>query len=191
LDTFSKNEFPSFSDYTNNTARGPYTDDYHSVGNKPQQQQQQMDLLMENDVNLAQLREREDALKRLENDIVDVNMIFKDLAVMVHDQGSIIDSIESNVEQTQARVQSGNVNLESARKNQVIQQKTNQNESKLKIFIFFLLGFIIRIHCYLNYSFLDKSSQEEVYLNIDTQQCSSSYSGSHHFECSTVEELIN
>ncbi len=74
---------------------------------------------MENDINLTQLREREAALHKLENDITDVNMIFKDLAVMVHDQGEIIDSIESNVEQVQIRVNDANSHLIEAKKNQV------------------------------------------------------------------------
>ena len=84
-----------------------------------QQQQQQAQIAMEADVNMVQLREREAALNKLENDIVDVNMIFKDLAVMVHDQGEIIDSIESNVEAVQMRVTSANSHLESAKNNQV------------------------------------------------------------------------
>ena len=82
-------------------------------------QQQRAQISMENDVNLTQLREREAALRKLENDITDVNMIFKDLAVMVHDQGEIIDSIESNVEQVQIRVNDANSHLVDARKNQV------------------------------------------------------------------------
>ncbi len=83
------------------------------------QKQQQSQISMEQDVNLVQLREREAALRRLEDDIVDVNMIFKDLAVMVHDQGEIIDSIESNVEKVQVRVGEANQHLESAKKSQV------------------------------------------------------------------------
>lgn len=79
----------------------------------------QHQITMETDVNLTQLREREAALRKLENDITDVNMIFKDLAVMVHDQGEIIDSIESNIEQVQIRVTDANSHLESASKNQV------------------------------------------------------------------------
>ena len=83
-------------------------------------QQQRAQISMENDVNLTQLKEREAALRKLENDITDVNMIFKDLAVMVHDQGEIIDSIESNVEQVQIRVNDANSHLIDAKKNQVI-----------------------------------------------------------------------
>ena len=89
--------------------------------NQQNQQQNQMQISMENDINLTQLREREAALHKLENDITDVNMIFKDLAVMVHDQGEIIDSIESNVEQVQIRVNDANSHLVEAKKNQVDQ----------------------------------------------------------------------
>lgn len=85
--------------------------------------QQQHQISMENDVNLTQLREREAALQKLEHDITDVNMIFKDLAVMVHDQGEIIDSIESNVEQVQIRVTDANSHLQEAKKHQTKARK--------------------------------------------------------------------
>lgn len=42
-------------------------------------------------------------IRQLESDIVDVNKIFKDLACMVHDQGSLVDSIEENVEHSYTR----------------------------------------------------------------------------------------
>lgn len=90
-----------------------------SMLNQSQNNQQQAQIQMESDVNMSQLREREAALRRLESDIVDVNMIFKDLAIMVHDQGEIIDSIESNVEAVQIRVTEANSHLESAKKLQV------------------------------------------------------------------------
>jgi len=107
--------------FTNNAQ----TNDFQS----PQQKSQQAQVMMEQDVNLVQLREREAALHRLENDIVDVNMIFKDLAVMVHDQGEVIDSIESNVENVQIRVSDANTNLEQAKK--------SQQAARKKKFIFF------------------------------------------------------
>ena len=88
-------------------------------GYNQQQKQQQAQISMESDINLTQLREREAALRKLENDIVDVNVIFKDLAVMVHDQGEIIDSIESNVERVQISVTEANSQLQQAKKSQV------------------------------------------------------------------------
>lgn len=98
-------------------------------GGDIEEKRDQQQVQMEQDVNLVQLREREEALRSLENDIVDVNMIFKDLAVMVHDQGEIIDSIESNVENVQVRVGEANNHLQSARK--------NQQAARKKKFIFF------------------------------------------------------
>jgi syntaxin 12/13 len=113
IDFGDEDEMGSFENNRNNS--------YMSSPNQQQQQQQQQQaqLAMESDVNMQQLREREAALSKLENDIVDVNMIFKDLAVMVHDQGEIIDSIESNVEAVQMRVTTANSHLESAKVNQV------------------------------------------------------------------------
>jgi t-SNARE complex subunit (syntaxin) len=112
IDFGEEDEMGSFENNRNNSYMT-------SPNQQQQQQQQQAQLAMESDVNMQQLREREMALNKLENDIVDVNMIFKDLAVMVHDQGEIIDSIESNVEAVQMRVTSANTHLESAKVNQV------------------------------------------------------------------------
>lgn len=104
-----------------------FGDEFKSEETKNQQAQ----IAIEQDVNLVQLKEREASLRRLENDIVDVNMIFKDLAVMVHDQGEVIDSIESNVENVQIRVTEANSSLESAKK--------NQQAARKKKFIFFMI----------------------------------------------------
>lgn len=110
----------SLNDASSSQNRNPFgLDDEDQFSNSQTMQQRQAQITMESDVNLSQLREREAALRKLENDIVDVNMIFKDLAVMVHDQGEMIDSIESNVEQVQIRVNTANEHLESAKKNQV------------------------------------------------------------------------
>lgn len=102
--------------------------------------QRQAQISMESDVNLSQLKEREAALRKLENDIVDVNMIFKDLAVMVHDQGEMIDSIESNVEQVQIRVNEANTHLESAKKNQ---QKARKKKFILIVILAAVVGVIL------------------------------------------------
>ena len=50
----------------------------------------------------------------LQSDIIDVNTIFKDLATMVHEQGSMVDSIEQNVESTNIRVAEGTDQLRQA-----------------------------------------------------------------------------
>ncbi|KAF3834481.1 hypothetical protein F7725_025685 [Dissostichus mawsoni] len=49
-----------------------------------------------------------------QSDILDVNQIFKDLAVMIHDQGEMIDSIEANVENAEVHVERGTEQLQRA-----------------------------------------------------------------------------
>jgi len=77
------------------------------------QEQQQSSVTQE---DLQEIQEREDAIRQLEADIVDVNMIFKDLGTMVHEQGDLIDSIEANVEHAEADVVQGNTQLVQARR---------------------------------------------------------------------------
>ncbi|XP_022240893.1 syntaxin-12-like isoform X2 [Limulus polyphemus] len=75
-------------------------------------------LQIEDEVDLELLREREQSIKKLESDIVDVNQIFKDLASMVYEQGEIIDSIEANVESSAIHVEQGTQQLVKARHHQ-------------------------------------------------------------------------
>uniref|UniRef100_A0A8C5LMP3 Syntaxin 12 n=1 Tax=Leptobrachium leishanense TaxID=445787 RepID=A0A8C5LMP3_9ANUR len=56
-----------------------------------QMQSQEEDFeITEQDLEL--IKERESAIQKLEADILDVNQIFKDLAVMIHDQGEMIEA---------------------------------------------------------------------------------------------------
>ncbi|XP_066923485.1 syntaxin-12-like isoform X2 [Clytia hemisphaerica] len=63
-----------------------------------------------------ELKEREAAMYKLENDIVDVNEMFRDLAIWLYiDQANNIDSIEADVDPTVSHVEAGNVNWDKAR----------------------------------------------------------------------------
>ncbi|XP_065669954.1 syntaxin-7 isoform X2 [Hydra vulgaris] len=75
----------------------------------------QLQVQQEAELSLDMIKEREDALRQLESDIVDVNEIFKDLAIMVHEQGEVIDSIEANVATAAIQVETGNAQLEKAK----------------------------------------------------------------------------
>jgi len=75
----------------------------------------QLQVQAEAELDIEMIVEREEALKRLESDIVDVNEIFKELAVIVHDQGDMIDSIEAHIDTTVTHVEQGNVQLEKAK----------------------------------------------------------------------------
>ncbi|KAG4927472.1 hypothetical protein JHK85_053958 [Glycine max] len=76
------------------------------------EQKRQEILLLDNEIsfNEAMIEEREQGIREVEEQIEQANEIFKDLAVLVHDQGVVIDDIHSNIDAsagatTQARVQ--------------------------------------------------------------------------------------
>ena len=92
-------------------------------------------LLLQEEQNIEDLRERERAIRQLESDIVDVNTIFKDLATLVHEQGEMVDSIEQNVESSHIRVQEGTEQLRQAER--------YKTKSRKKKFILAVIGIVI------------------------------------------------
>ncbi|XP_060639965.2 syntaxin-12 [Anolis sagrei] len=76
------------------------------------QSQEEYEAITEQDLEL--IKERETAIRKIEADILDVNQIFKDLAMMIHDQGDMIDSIEANVENAEVHVENANDQLQRA-----------------------------------------------------------------------------
>lgn len=92
-------------------------------------------LMIEEEDRLKELEDRERAMRQLESDITDVNTIFKDLATMVHEQGEIIDSIESNIESTAVHVETG--------ADQLRQAAVYQNKARKKKIILAVVGLVI------------------------------------------------
>ncbi|XP_021952434.1 syntaxin-7 isoform X1 [Folsomia candida] len=113
------------------------------------QRQQQMLFqdLQEDEQEVEQLRLREQAIRQLESDILDVNQIFKELATMVYDQGEVVDSIESHVESAQIEVSQGASQLERAHTYQ------NQARRKQLCIICTCIGVLIVFILILYYSF--------------------------------------
>jgi len=70
--------------------------------------------LMVHELDLEEAKEREARLVQIEEDILNVNEIFRDLAVIVHEQGEAIDSIESHIEHAAIHVEHGNQQLTRA-----------------------------------------------------------------------------
>ncbi|CAB3226146.1 unnamed protein product [Arctia plantaginis] len=75
---------------------------------------QQEQLTMDTERNLVELEERERDIRSLENDIMDVNQIFKELGTMIYTQGEVVDSIESSVEHATQNVEAGTTQLREA-----------------------------------------------------------------------------
>ncbi|XP_064480969.1 syntaxin-12-like isoform X2 [Ornithodoros turicata] len=65
------------------------------------QVQAQKQIIADLDHEHAILMEREERIREIEADVLDCNQIFKDLATLVHDQGGVIDTIASNIENTE------------------------------------------------------------------------------------------
>lgn len=79
---------------------------------RKREEQQIQDQIIEDDLTL--IRDREERIRQLESDILDVNEIFKDLATMVNEQGETIDSIEGNVDKAYTNVEAGTSQLAKA-----------------------------------------------------------------------------
>lgn len=103
--------------------------------------------MMEDESAMEEVREREQAIRQLESDILDVNQIFKELATMVHEQGETIDSIEANIEQAHIQVEEGVTQLSQAATYQVTLHTQNFDKHAIilvafihsKIFIYQIL----------------------------------------------------
>lgn len=98
----------------------------------------QEQLTMQTERELLELEERERDIRQLENDIMDVNQIFKDLGQMIHDQGVVVDSIESHVEYTTENVEAGRQQLSEA-------ANYKNKLRKKKVFLGLILTIVILI----------------------------------------------
>lgn len=74
--------------------------------------QQQLLLFEEDNTRMAEHREQE--VTKVVKSIVDLNDIFKDISTMVHEQGTVLDRIDYNVEQTHTQVNEGLKQLRQA-----------------------------------------------------------------------------
>ncbi|XP_074270273.1 syntaxin-22-like [Silene latifolia] len=100
-------------------------------------------LLLDNEIvfNETIIEEREQGIQEIQNQIGEVNEIFKDLAVLVHDQGVVIDDIGSNVENAHAATAQGRSQLAQASKT----QKSNSSLTCLLLVIFGIILLIVLI----------------------------------------------
>ena len=100
-----------------------------------EQQQQQA----RPNLNLEDLREREESVRKLESDIVEVNHIFKDLATIIHNQGETVDSIESSIFRATEEVSRGATEIARARD---YADRSRRKKFYLAM-IFFIIMFVV------------------------------------------------
>ncbi|KAK0162718.1 hypothetical protein PV327_006473 [Microctonus hyperodae] len=81
--------------------------------------------------------EREDSIRRIEGDILDVNQIMREFGVLVHQQGDMIDTIENSIENVHGNVELGAQEL--------VKASNYQNKFRRKICILLVIAVAIAI----------------------------------------------
>lgn len=86
--------------------------------------------------NHQMLTERESEINHVVKSIQDLNELFKDLAVMIEDQGTIVDRIDYNIEKVSHSVQHGLTELEKA-------SKYSKTSRKMYFIAFLIVLFLV------------------------------------------------
>ncbi|KAJ3688448.1 hypothetical protein LUZ61_017612 [Rhynchospora tenuis] len=97
-------------------------------------------LFLDNEIvyNEAVIEEREQGIQEIQQQIGEVNEIFKDLAVLVHDQGAMIDDIDTHIENSVAATAQARAQLVKA-------AKTQKSSSSLICLLLVIFGVVLLI----------------------------------------------
>ncbi|XP_059667415.1 syntaxin-22-like [Cornus florida] len=100
-------------------------------------------LLLDNEIvlNEAIIEEREQGIQEIQLQISEANEIFKDLAVLVHKQGVIIDDISSNIDNSNTATRQATSQLAKASET----QRSNSSMTCLLLVIFGIILLIVMI----------------------------------------------
>jgi len=81
---------------------------------------------VENDLQFsaAVIMEREQGIREIEKSVHDVNDIFRDLAVLIGDQGNMLDDIEAGISHTAQHTDTANSELKKAAANKKKARRT-------------------------------------------------------------------
>ncbi|XP_072046492.1 syntaxin-7-like [Amphiura filiformis] len=121
----------SSTGYHDDDAQKPLMEDARRQEMQAQLQQQEAVI----DYDSALFEEREEQIRQIEAAMLDVNEIFKDLSVMVSEQGEVIDSIEANIDTAVDNVESGKTQLQKA--------STYQKKARKKMCCLFIILAIV------------------------------------------------
>ncbi|RLM54922.1 syntaxin-22-like [Panicum miliaceum] len=139
---------PSYgSSQLNNAAAGPGTRGADQQRDIQMQQQQLVEsrrtqelTLLDNEItfNEALIEEREREICKIQQEISEINEIFRDLAKLVHDQQGAIDVVESNIKTAAMETSKGEEELSRA-------AQTQESNSSMKCLLVTVLGFLMLI----------------------------------------------
>jgi len=106
-----------------------------------QKRQEMIQIESELEFNNAIIEERETGIAEIQAQIGEVNEIFQDLAILVNEQGQMIDDIESNIVSTAAKTKTAQKELTKADRN----QKSARNKMFCLLMVFAIVITIIFI----------------------------------------------
>lgn len=92
--------------------------------------------------NQSMIVEREEGMKEIESAVVEINDIFRDLALAVQDQGQVLDSIEANMTSADTHVEKGTHELVKASD---YQKKARSKMLCLLVIIAIVAGILVTV----------------------------------------------
>eukprot|EP00823_Brevimastigomonas_motovehiculus_P002217 TRINITY_DN1386_c1_g1_i2.p1 TRINITY_DN1386_c1_g1~~TRINITY_DN1386_c1_g1_i2.p1 ORF type:complete len:245 (-),score=23.83 TRINITY_DN1386_c1_g1_i2:418-1098(-) len=98
------------------------------------------DMQMDIRIDLDEIKHRQSAIQQIERDVSEISEMFKDLAVLVNDQGAVLDHIENNIQSSKANVEKGHENLVSAEE---YQNKARKRTCCLIMLLLVVAGVIV------------------------------------------------
>lgn len=98
------------------------------------------------ETRLEFIQERDQRVRHIESEILDINAIMKDMASIVNEQSSIIDNIATNIESTYSNVETGNDQLFQATK------YASRYRKKIFILIFIALAVCVALGLIIYFS---------------------------------------
>jgi len=118
--------------------------DYEKQGLIEAQRTQQLQLDNDRQFMDSLIADREQGIREIEKAVVEVNEIFRDLSNLVHEQGAMIDNIESNIEESVVKTSEGVEELRKAND----YQKSSRNKMCCLALIILIIAAIIVVVVY-------------------------------------------
>ncbi|KAF0922182.1 hypothetical protein E2562_027781 [Oryza meyeriana var. granulata] len=114
---------------------------------------QQDIIVLDNEIEFheAVIAEREQGILEVQQEIADIHEIFRDLAVLVHDQGECIEIVTSNIDMTEAATSQAEVQLSKAagiheeEKEQLMNDAGTEDKSSTKCLLLAVIGLFMFI----------------------------------------------
>ncbi|CAF0877041.1 unnamed protein product [Brachionus calyciflorus] len=108
------------------------------LGRSTNYEQEQRNIQIKRDQDLQLVKDRENQIHQLESDIIDLNSMFKDLAIIVNDQQETIDAIENNINNAELSVINAKDELSEA-----VKSKSKARMKKIYLSIILLIIILV------------------------------------------------